>query len=143
MLLYNKIFNAKTPWACQGVFDKRIKRIKISVAGGINMQRVCFITTQDKVYFLDLASFFKACEKEGLLKRWCFTHHTEHSKKGHYHVWLESEDKSASRIGKFLSGEFQSTHNEKYVLHYTCCTSTGELHPTLQSNFNVKAELKL
>ena len=108
------------------------------------MQRVCFITTQDKVYFLDLASFFNACEKEGLLKRWCFTHHIgEGVIKPHYHVWLESEDGSAGRIGQFLSGEFLSMHNEKYVLKYTCCTFKGTLHPTLQSNFNVKAELKL
>ncbi len=107
------------------------------------MQRVCFITTQNKVYFLDLASFFKACEKEGLLKRWCFTYHTDDLTKGHYHVWLESEDKSAERIGKFFSGVFQSCQIEKAVMHYICCTSKGELHPTLQSNFNVKAELKL
>lgn len=142
LLLNNKIFNAKTPWACQGVFDKRIKRIKISVAGGINMQRVCFTTYQDKVYFLDLVSFFKACEKEGLLKHWCFTKHKNRTQE-HYHIWLESEDNSSSRIGKFISGKFLAYHNEKDIIRYVCCNSDGSLHPSLHSNFNVKAELNL
>ena len=106
------------------------------------MQHVSFITTRDKIGLIDLALYFMTCEKAGLLKRWCFTYHDDTSKP-HYHVWLESDNKYATVIGEILLGNFIDPHNKKEVMRYVCCTSKGTLHPSLQSNFNVKAELEL
>ena len=142
MLLNNKIFNAKTPWACQGVFDKRIKRIKISVAGGYNMQHIHFIIFEKEIFFLNLETFLEDCVSEGLLTRWCFKYHKTPSSDLHYHVWLESEGNSAYRIASFLMGRgIFVVNKDKECLRYII--NDFDKKSVIKSNFDVKGAFKL
>lgn len=107
------------------------------------MNQVIFVVYEEEISFLDLEGFLKDCTIDNLITRWCFTYHND-AVKPHYHFFLESSEEIIRAIANVLHAKALSfVQKKKECIKYTVLDYNGDLHPTLKSNFDVKAELKL